>query len=386
MSKLKAFIKSKCEDDSSLAAKLASIAGYSQTSGLYKFLNISGKETSDLQMIIDMIKEIDPDREIDLMCDYIFTLDPGKQCARQALEYLSVNAQSEKLDAYIEFVLSNTGNAKTIEWAKTYKLQRDAEKGLVNFENLIRLLGNLNLKTEEMKVYSMIIPMYPALWNNYFNRLESLSENVFIDNLEDSYVKQSFHSRLMLLLANCAFNQNQLDRVHYYTSYGILNSNVRRITAYSYLAQGNSLMLSDYSTSKRCFLSALEHSTENRERSIQALRSLCFLENLWGKENKWLNHDSNEITDRQEVAHAYIRKGEMELAKSILDRLEAEEHDDNQLGMHMYLKGLLHGSESYFYKSIRHFKLSGDKFSVNLPLLELEKLGADKLILEALAI
>lgn len=190
----------------------------------------------------------------------------------------------------------------------------------------------------------------------------------------------------MLLLANCALNQNQLDKVHYYTSYGILNSNVRRITAYSYLAQGNSLMFTDYSTSKRCFLSALEHSTENRERAIQALRSLCFLENLWGKENKWLNYDSDEITDRQEVAHAYIRKGELELAKSILDSLEAEEHDDNQLGMHMYLKGLLHRSKDYFYKSIRHFKLSGDKFSVSLPLLELEKLGADKLVLEVLAI
>ncbi|WP_342501299.1 AimR family lysis-lysogeny pheromone receptor [Bacillus sp. FSL W7-1582] len=386
MSKLKAFFKSKCEDDSSLAMKLAKLAGYTDRSGFYRFLNEPSKETSDIQSIIDIVKEIDPGREMEMMSEYIPTLDPGKQCSRQALEYFSVNAEIEKLDAHIEFILNNTANVKSVEWAKTYKLQRDAEKGLLNFENLIKSLGSLNLKTEEMKVYSMIIPMYPALWNNYFNRLESLSENVFIDKLDDSFVKQSFHSRLMLLLANCALNQNQLDKVHYYTSYGILNSNVRRITAYSYLAQGNSLMFTDYSTSKRCFLSALEHSTENRERAIQALRSLCFLENLWGKENKWLNYDSDEITDRQEVAHAYIRKGELELAKSILDSLEAEEHDDNQLGMHMYLKGLLHRSKDYFYKSIRHFKLSGDKFSVSLPLLELEKLGADKLVLEVLAI
>lgn len=386
MSKLKAFFKSKCEDDSSLAMKLAKLAGYTDRSGFYRFLNEPSKETSDIQSIIDIVKEIDPGREMEMMSEYIPTLDPGKQCSRQALEYFSVNAEIEKLDAHIEFILNNTANVKSVEWAKTYKLQRDAEKGLLNFENLIKSLGSLNLKTEEMKVYSMIIPMYPRLWNNYFNRLESLSENVFIDKLDDSFVKQSFHSRLMLLLANCALNQNQLDKVHYYTSYGILNSNVRRITAYSYLAQGNSLMFTDYSTSKRCFLSALEHSTENRERAIQALRSLCFLENLWGKENKWLNYDSDEITDRQEVAHAYIRKGELELAKSILDSLEAEEHDDNQLGMHMYLKGLLHRSKDYFYKSIRHFKLSGDKFSVSLPLLELEKLGADKLVLEVLAI
>ncbi|MGM0967051.1 MAG: AimR family lysis-lysogeny pheromone receptor [Bacillota bacterium] len=386
MSKLKAFIKSKCEDDSSMAMKLAKIAGYTDRSGFYRFLNEPSKETSDIQSIIDIVKEIDPGREMELMSDYILTLDPGKQCSRQALEYLSVNAEIEKLDAHIENILNNTANAKSIEWAKTYKAQRNAEEGLVNSEDLVRLLGSFKLKTDEMKVYSRIIPMYFALWNNQFNRLDSLSEDVVIESLEESYVKQSFHSRLMLLLANCSLRQNKLERVRYYSSYGILNSNVRRITAYSYLAQGNSQMFTDYDSSKKCFLFALEHSTENRERSIQALRSLCFLENLWGKENKWLQHDSEEISDRQEVAHSYIRKGEMAIAKSILDALEAEKHDDNQLGMHMYLKGLAYGSESFFYKSIKHFKLSGDKFSTNLPMLELEKLGLDKVLLEALAV
>lgn len=386
MSKLKAFIKSKCEDDSSMAMKLARIAGYTDRSGFYRFLNEPSKETYDIQSIIDIVKEIDPVNEMELMSDYILTLDPGKQCSRQALEYLSVNAEIEKLDAHIENILNNTANAKSIEWAKTYKAQRDAEKGLVNSEDLVRLLGSFKIKTDEMKVYSRIIPMYFALWNNQFNRLESLSEDVVIESLEESYVKQSFHSRLMLLLANCSLRQNKLERVRYYSSYGILNSNVRRITAYSYLAQGNSQMFTDYDSSKKCFLFALEHSTENRDRSIQALRSLCFLENLWGKENKWLQHDSEEISDRQEVAHSYIRKGEMSIAKSILEALEAEEHDDNQLGMHMYLKGLAYGSDGYFFKSIKHFKLSGDKFSANLPLLELEKLGTDKLILEVLAV
>lgn len=107
-----------------------------------------------------------------------------------------------------------------------------------------------------------------------------------------------------------------------------------------------------------------------------------FLENLWNKENKYLNVDSKEIIDRQEVIHYLIRKGDTGQAKKMLSKLEVLEQDANEMGLHYYYKGLIENSKDYFLKSVKYFKMSGDKFSCRLPLLELGKLGVDKEILE----
>ncbi|MCY8415485.1 hypothetical protein MOC73_03565, partial [Bacillus spizizenii] len=59
---------------------------------------------------------------------------------------------------------------------------------------------------------------------------------------------------------------------------------------------------------------------------------------------------------------------------------------DNDYGIHFYLKGLAYQDKRYFYESIKHFKLSGDLFSVRLPLDQLREMGEDEQILDLLAL
>ena len=383
---LKKFIKKKCEEERGLEKELARIAGYSNSSGFHHFIYNEKKEMDNIQGIIDVIQKVSPEYEFDLMSEYILTLDINKSAARQGLEYLSVNQLYDTLDKHIKKMVS-AKNSVSKEWGKVYATQRELDKGNIGIEECIRLLAEIHPKSSEMKVFSRIIPMYAILSLKQFGRLKDMSETVLIDTISNhNYVYHSFKSRYMLLLANCFFGNNEIEKAQKYARHGIENSNVKRIIFFSFLTYGSSLMLDDYEKSKSSFLKGLEVGKGNKIYKQHAIRNLCFLENLWGKENQYLNIESNEIVDKQEVVHYLIRKGSKQQAKKMLDQLDLVEHDDNDLGLHYYLKGLLENSREYFLESVKYFKLSGDKFSCTLPIIELEKLGVDKQILEIISI
>ncbi|KAA6452656.1 AimR family lysis-lysogeny pheromone receptor [Bacillus swezeyi] len=383
---LKRLLKNKCEEERGLEKELAQIAGYSNSSGFHHFISNEKKEMDNIQGIIDVIQRVSPDNEFELMSEYILTLDPNKTAARQGLEYLSVNQLFEVLDTHIEVML-NAKNAVSKEWGKVYSIQRKLDNGEINLEESIRILGEICPKSSEMKVYSRIIPMYTALDLNQFNRLMAMSKDVILDMIKvHNYTYSSFKSRYMILLANCCFSNSDLDKAREYAMYGINNSNVKRINFFSYLTYGTTLMFSDYISAEQTFLKGMEIAKGNDFYENQIKRSLCFLQNIWNKENPYLNVESNEVMDKQEVVHYLIRKGSVSQAKRMLEQLEKIEQDDYELGMHYYLKGLAENSQEYFLKSVKHFKLSGDKFSSTLPIIELEKLGLDKNILDIFTI
>lgn len=51
-------------------------------------------------------------------------------------------------------------------------------------------------------------------------------------------------------------------------------------------------------------------------------QALCFLNNVWRKENKWINFESDSIMDLQEQAHCFINFNENSKAKEVLDKLD----------------------------------------------------------------
>lgn len=93
-------------------------------------------------------------------------------------------------------------------------------------------------------------------------------------------------------------------------------------------------MLDDYEKAKEYYLTGLKHTENNPLAKLQLTRSLCFLENHWNQENFWLNPDSNEVTDIQEIAHYHIKKNNLQQAKEILENLEQQPNIHNDFGIH----------------------------------------------------
>ncbi|MBD5075047.1 hypothetical protein GUF45_26180, partial [Xanthomonas citri pv. citri] len=96
------------------------------------------------------------------------------------------------------------------------------------------------------------------------------------------------------------------------------------------------------------FLKGLSISVQNENYNMIFQQALCFLNNVWRKENKWINFESDSIMDLQEQAHCFINFNENSKAKEVLDKLDLLVHNDNELAMHYYLKGRLEQNKACF--------------------------------------
>ncbi|MCY8061022.1 AimR family lysis-lysogeny pheromone receptor [Bacillus spizizenii] len=302
------------------------------------------------------------------------------------LEISDINEEDEKTDKLIEQLINSSCSIER-EWATIYQIKRKQDKGEINAHQALKAIGKFDPKTPEMRVFTYIIPLYYYLRNAEYSNLAEMSTIVDLDLIENNDdIKRSYYNRLMALLGASAFSQNKMTQARFYCSYGINLKNIDRLVAYSCLTMGNTYILDDYERAKEYFLKGLNHTDNNPLAELQLTRSLCFLENHWGKENFWLNPDSEETTDIQEIAHYQIKRNNLDYAKEILDYLEEIPSIDNDYGIHFYLKGLAYQDKRYFYESIKHFKLSGDLFSVRLPLDQLREMGEDEQILDLLAL
>ncbi|WGE05837.1 hypothetical protein P5640_07700 [Bacillus subtilis] len=111
-------------------------------------------------------------------------------------------------------------------------------------------------------------------------------------------------------------------------------------------------------------------------------RNLSFLNNFWNKENEWINYDSDAVTDMQEVIFELINHKELSKALQLLNKLEERDQNENELGFHYYLKGLITNEKEAFFKSVEYFKASQDKLSIKMPLIQLEKMGENPRLLK----
>ncbi|MCY8943979.1 AimR family lysis-lysogeny pheromone receptor, partial [Bacillus atrophaeus] len=140
-----------------------------------------------------------------------------------------------------------------------------------------------------------------------------------------------------------------------------------------------------YNLSRQNYLSGYEISKGNNVFEEFFKRNLSFLNNYWNKENSWINYDSDAVTDVQEVIFELINQRKLEKALTLLNGLETKKQNENELGFHYYLEGLITNDKEAFYKSIEYFKLSQDKLFIKMPLIKLENMGENPRLLKIIS-
>ncbi|MEC1731562.1 hypothetical protein U0534_20970 [Bacillus atrophaeus] len=91
------------------------------------------------------------------------------------------------------------------------------------------------------------------------------------------------------------------------------------------------------------------------------------------------------MTDVQEVIFELINQRKLEKALTLLNGLETKKQNENELGFHYYLEGLITNDKEAFYKSIEYFKLSQDKLFIKMPLIKLENMGENPRLLKIIS-
>ncbi|XOT29333.1 AimR family lysis-lysogeny pheromone receptor [Bacillus subtilis subsp. subtilis] len=385
MMKLKQMIKNEYEKDNQLAARLAKLAGYEKVNGFYKFVNTPDKEMDNLGGLIKIVKSLFSEKEEQLLGEYFLQLDPNKKCARQSVEYSDIN-QWDSLTDKIILNLCSSKNATSQEWGNIYNIHRKLNKSELGLNDAIRETGKCKIKTPEMLFFSNAMLMYEYLNIGEFGLMKSTAKLLDFDELPDGFIKDSYASRVALLKANIYLNDNDLEKSRFYSKEVITKTDIERLKVFGYLTYGNTLIFESYDKAKESYELGRTFVKRNKHHDYKLRLALCFLNNVWNKENQWVDFNSNLVADQIEVAYYYTNKKQYDKAISVISSLEKRDLYLYDAGILDYIKGLIYQEKSYFYESTAKLKKSGDKMFINLPLGELKKMGCDENLLELILI
>lgn len=361
--------------------KLSKIAGATESS-LSRFLN--GLEDLNFASVLKIVQHLYPEEEKSIMADYVLTLKSRN--ARFALEYCDINNLDEQVKKLIE-MLSASVNPVDKEWARLYGYIQTYKKNKQNNYSMEELLSQIELfnpREIEMKAMKQIVKGHI-----YADLVDYLSLATQSDNLESSveqikskYMRDFINMRLGLMLNYVLLYQNKIEQSRHYSSLILQQDYYEIAKAIAYHHLGHSYLFESYDISKDYFEKAIHlFSKYNHVQNLYVAKcNLSFLQAYWKIETEFSLPLSN-FSQMATYIYYLIQKGEINIAKKYLSKVDVQLISENDKAFHYYYLGLIDQNKSTFYHSVKWFQLSRDLFHIKLPLQELLKLGEDEEVL-----
>ena len=385
---LKKEFENKKQQDKTFLTRVAKEAGFSNTSTLSKWSSNPKKEADSFNGLITIINHTFPEtEEYEVMEAYAKTLDFNRKTARYILEYAKIN----KLDDLFNFMLEqleNTSNAESKEWAKLYKLDQDAAKGNIELIESIHE-AYLPVNSPEMKVFAKLIQIYGYCELKNYSLMTEVASTVQkgLEEIKDDYIRNSYTVRLNIILLSVYLHLGEVDKVRELGADTLNRTQKGSLVALTNMQLGHSYTFESFQKAYDHLNAALEiaESLNDNIMAREIKRSLNYVCNYWGKSAQHLMADSKSYRDINEIIFSSIRSGQTELAQTMISGINVDDMNDSEKGHFYFIKGLITGMREDFYTSIKHMKISGDKFYRKAALIELQKLGENPFLLEALA-
>jgi tetratricopeptide (TPR) repeat protein len=336
--------------------------------------------------LLTMVQELFPNREFEIMNEYIRSLDPNKKTARICLEYTQVNKQLKETHDYLLEALSNCSNKESNEMAKVYQIDNDVANGKIKPLEGITIFQSIKLKYPEAIAFATIGRYYiyhDLSLIDSMSLLEPIIE-INIANVEGAFLKNSYEMRLNAITSAVNLHKNNINHVRSRTD-KIEECMNEYYKASKYITLGNSYTFESYDKAMEYFNKSLDIAVKNDyiNRIIQAKRSINFIQNYWGHFPQYLDENSSETSDLHELSAYYVNIRDEKKALEILNKINIDEMTDLSKGFHFYYRGIATKSKEMFFKSLKHFNISGEQFYKNLPIIELKKMGIEDYILDA---
>jgi hypothetical protein len=368
-----------------MAESICKNAGYSSGTNLLKAFKKPSGEFEKFNGLIYVVNEAFGTDSEDKFLTYAQQLNPNKITSKSLLEYAALNRYTGVSNYLIEeFLKSNKKEIK--EWGVVYDLDRkSASRELAGYD-LINEVSPVQFKQPEVKVFAKLVQVYEYYEMKEFKMMKSIAKNIEeeIRAIKNEFIRDSYLTRFCLVMTSVMFHDGDLEASRKYAQIGVVHTRVCNMKALYNLYIGNSYIYDNYNLARTYFFRGLEESLEGSYQREEIKRSLNFLGNLWNKEVN-LNLASKDTSDIHEVIYSYINKGNSNYAVMLLNTMDKNDMTESQLGFHFYLRGLATGKEDHFIQSIDHFRESGNKFYLKLPLLKLEQSGYNQRMIRSLA-
>jgi hypothetical protein len=368
-----------------MAESICKNAGYSSGTNLLKAFKKPSGEFEKFNGLIYVVNEAFGTDSEEKFLTYAQQLNPNKVTSKSLLEYAALNRYGNVTDHLIEeFLKSNKKEIK--EWGVVYDLDRKSALRELTGYDLINEVSPVQFKQLEVKVFAKLVQVYEYYDMKEFKLMKNIAQDIEneIRSIKDEFIKDSYLTRFCLIMTSVMFHEGDLESCRKYAQTGALHTRIGNMKSLFSLYVGNSYIYDNYNLAKTNFLRGLEQSKEGSYQRNEIKRSLNFLGNLWKKEID-LNLSSKEISDVHEVIYSYVNKGNTNYAIMLLNSMDKKDMTESQLGFHFYLRGLATGKEEHYIQSIDHFRESGNKFYLKLPLLKLEQSGYNQRVIRSLA-
>jgi hypothetical protein len=332
-------------------------------------------EHLEFQHVLGMISFLFPEREKEIIEEYILTLD--NVTARIGLEYCMTNGLLDTADVLIDR-LKASNDPEDSQWAMVYKWHRKGQKGEGHPLERIQEANQMHPKTTEMFILLQIGVIYDFFDVGSFGKCfeSAYGLEYIIPQVEDKFMRESLNVRLGQTLSAICLHINQLEEARKYVRLVLNHTESESFKAMAYHSLGNTFILDDFDQA----LNYLKKSDVEKYKG-----SINFLHNYWGIESPYLDFGSTRPGDVHDVAFYWIRKGNTDKANKLLEGIQISKLSDYKLGFHYYYVGLITKQKEDFYKSIKHFKVAGHKYFRRCPLEELQKLGDSEELIEILS-
>jgi hypothetical protein len=368
-----------------MAEKLSKGAGYSQGSALTKALRKPSGEFEKFNGLIYVVNSIYGEETKEKFLSYAKQLSPNKFTSKTLLEYATQNRYSEITNYLIdEFKKSTKREAR--EWGIVYDLDRKSAKRELTGYDLINEASPVQFKQPEVKVFAKLVQIYEYYDMKKYHYMETVSETLEeeIRGIPNEFIRDSYLIRFCLIMASVKLHKGKLEESRHYAKTGFIHTMTDNFSSLFQLFLGNSFVFENYHLAKSHFNKALELASKDSYQSQEIKRSMNFLDNVWGKEPKFLSHGSKEVSDMHEIIFAYINKGNFQYANCVMKETESLPMTNSNKAFNNYLRWLLTDEEDYLIESIKFFKDCDDYYYIKLPTIKLELLGYKKKFIEML--
>lgn len=369
------------------AEELAKIAGYANGSGLKKVLKDEKKEFEKVNGLFKIVQTHFPQDEIKLISDFALTLDFNKHTARCMLEFAEMNRLVDIRQTLVANMLEST-NLMSKQWATIHEIDMSLTNKEITYLEALSLLENVSSKSPELTAIKAIYKAYCYLEVQLFDSVRELLTGIeaLASEMKDDYMKEVILSKYYLLMTESSARKGNIDLARSYATKLTKEITIPLYVAWGNLHLGNSYLLEDYNKANHHLIKGKMTANNNSNLLTNIKRSLNFLDNVWKKEPRELDINSQHPADVHEIAFYYINHNQLTMAKKTLDSENVDNLTSNQKGFHFYLRGLMSNNMVDHCESIKYFKESGDIHFRQLPLIELKKLNVQECIIQALAV
>lgn len=384
MCDFKNYLRNELDKDRTLAKRLASAAGYKNTTPLYKYLNDEGREFDCLSRLIGIVESIYPEGEKMILSEYAKHVDPANKISRHLLDYFSLYLMSEERVALTERMIK-CNNAESRQWAELYNIRHN----ISDYEEKLNVLDSFSTKSVELTCLKRIM-----IISSYFN-IEDITvikwmypknKKDILENIKSEYLKNSYLIRLFRAMASILLMIDNKSECSYVCEYVLRNE---KLDDYSRAIINHTLGISCLFTDYDKGIKHLNIASNLYDKcgvldNGDVQNSIRLHEIFWKRERANVTFEDDSVSTKHNLIYYLHYCGKDTQAKKLLNEIGKTDIDRNDLPYQYLNEGLLYNNINKFFDSIKMFKAVNQRFHMNLPLLELKSRGFACELLEAM--